>query len=157
MLFYGPGNGDTLDWVSFQNQLRGEQARSLGVPADVIQAAQIELAFSHFNWDAITKQLLEEKIRRHLTIRAVGYALAVAPLVGQAIISRLPASVWAAKVGSKQAVKRYAITRALVSRAPRRLFVRVIPWVGWAMVAYDIYTFTVKGEVWGVQIYEKND
>lgn len=155
MMFYGPGNGDGLDWVSFTNQIRGDQARRLGVPADVIRDAQLEAVGRRFNWEAIGQQLLEEKIQRQLRIRAIGYALAAAPMIGQAIIARLPSSVWAAKVGSKKAVKRWAVARALTSRAPRRLFVRVIPYVGWAMVAYDVYTVTFKGELWGVQLWSE--
>lgn len=155
MLFYGPGNGDTLDWISFQNQVNGDRARALDVPADVIQAAQLEAVGRRFNWDGISKQLLEEKIQRHLRIRAIGYALAAAPMVGKAILARVPSSVWAAKVGSKKAVTRYAVGRALVSRAPRRLFVRVVPYVGWAMIAYDLYTVTFKGELWGVQLWSE--
>lgn len=155
MLFYGPGNGDTLDWVSFQNQVRGDQARQLGVPADVIRAAQMDAIGRRFNWDGISKQLLEEKIQRHLKLRAVGYALAAAPMLGKAIAARVPASVWAAKVGTKKAVTRYGVVRALTSRAPRRLFVRVVPYLGWAMIGYDLYTVTFKGELWGVQLWSE--
>ena len=155
MLFYGPGNGDTLDWVAFQNKLRGDQARRFGVPSDVIKAAQLDAVGRRFNWQGISEALVQEKIRRHLRIRAFGLALAVAPYVGRTIIANVPSSLWAAKVGSKKAITRYSVSRALVSRAPRRLFVRVIPYVGWAMLAYDLYTVTFKGELWGVDLWSE--
>ena len=153
MLFYGPGNGDGLDWVGFTNQLRGDQASRMGVPAAVIREAQIEAVGRRLNWSGIGEAFLEEKVRRRAQVSAAIYTLAGATWLTRVAIARLPSSVWAAKVGTKKAVTRYAVSRALLSRAPRRLIVRVIPYVGWAMLAYDAYTVTFKGELWGVPLW----
>ena len=155
MMFYGPGNGGGLDWVSFNNQLNGDRAAALGVPKLVIRDAQLEAVGRRFNWNGLGQALVEEKIQRRLTRSGVGVGLAVAPFLGRALVANLPNWVGAGAVGSTRAVTRYGVARALTSRAPRRLFVRVVPYLGWAMLAYDIYTITFKGELWGVQLWSE--
>lgn len=156
VFFYGPGNGDGLDWVSFNNQLNGDRARRLGVPANVIVDAQVRAVGRRFNWRGLGQAFVDEKITRRVTRSAVGIGLAVYPVAARSVIANVPSWVWAGKAGSRRAVARAATVRAVVSRAPRRLFVRVVPYLGWAMLAYDLYTITFKGELWGVQLWSED-
>ena len=151
VLFYGPGT--SLDWVGFSNQIRGQQARDLGVPANVIREAQIQAVGQKFNFAGLSHAFVDEKLRRRIQITAVLYATAAIPWLTRAVLARLPSSVGAGAVGSRAAIFRAGTIRALSRRGLSRLALRVIPYIGWIAIGYDIYTVVTRGELWGVPIF----
>jgi len=60
------------------------------------------------------------------------------------------------RIAAKEAAEA-AVFRVLARKAPVRVLSRVVPYVGWGLAAWDVYTITMRGELWGVQIYEKNE
>ena len=52
---------------------------------------------------------------------------------------------------------RRQIVRRLVTRGVAKAGFRIIPYVGWGLLAWDIYTVTTRGELWGVKLYTEEE
>lgn len=149
MLFYGPGNGD---WISFVNQTNGDVARRAGVPASVIQDAQLEAIGRRFNWQGLTAAYGEREVKKRARRTALAAAAASTPYVFRGILAALPSK----PAGPTPVGKGYRTIRFVQRFAPRALG-RLIPYVGLAFIAYDVYTVTTRGELWGVKIWTEGE
>lgn len=149
LLFYGPGNSD---WDLIQQSARIQVAQSAKVPDEVILRAieqvEVEQTGSQINWQELAQAYTEKKVRS----RFVGYGIVSlvvgARLGGRALIAALPS----AAAGSTRLGFGWRAVNA--ARFVGRGATRAIPWVGWAMVGWDIYTLTTRGELWGVKVFK---
>ena len=163
MLFYGPGGGEYIDWQTFQMELNIDQALRLGVPETVVRDIAIINVGTHgkFNFNGLSKAYAKRQVKR----RIKAYTLLLTLQYGIPFISRQVAyrrmlaygtTSSVARISTKEAVET-AVFRVLLKRAPSRLLTRFIPYLGWGLAGYDVYTILWHGSLWGVQIYEKND
>lgn len=168
VLFYGPGGGEAgIDWIAFQSQHRAEIAIQAGVPKRVVRDYLVIPLGSHgqLNFHGLTRAYAERQVKRRIkaytALLTLQYGIPfvtrqAAWMRYQTKYAALDAAAGAAfrKKGAQEAVE-YAVARALIKKAPTRVVSRFIPYVGWGLAAWDIYTITFRGELWGVQIYEK--
>ena len=163
MLFYGPGGGEFIDWKTFQIEINTDQALRAGVPESVVRDNLILNVGEHgrFNFNGLSRAYAKRQVKR----RIKAYTLLVTLQYGIPFITRQVAYrrmvaygtlSSTAKISGKEAVET-AVFRVLMKRAPSRLLTRFIPYLGWGLAGYDVYTIVFKGQLWGVQIYEKND
>jgi len=163
VLFYGPGGGELLDWQQFQNTLNVDDALAVGVPEKVIRENLILQIGSHgrFNFNGLSKAYAQRQVKR----RIKAYTLVATLHYGIPFVTRQIAYRRMLSYGTTSSVARItaretaetAIYRVLLRRAPTRVLTRFVPYLGWGLAGYDIYTIAFKGELWGVQIYEKNE
>jgi len=170
VLFYGPGNGEAgIHWTVFQGQYRTELALEAGVSEETIRNyLVIPLGDrGRLNFSGLTRAYAERQVKRKLkaytAIVTLQYGV---PFVNRTIAWQryksaympldLAAKGGARKIATKEAVE-FGVYRVLARKAPVRVISRVVPYVGWGLAAWDIYTITFRGELWGVQIYEKNE
>lgn len=168
-MFYGPGGGEAgIEWVAFQSQLRTETAIEAGVPESRLREILIlQIGDNHrLNFNGLGRAYTERQVKR----RVKAYSLILTMHYGipfatrQAVWFRynttyraLDEAVGGAafrKIGKREAVE-YGVARILVKKAPTRVLSRFIPYLGWGLAGWDIYTILFRGELWGVQIYEK--
>lgn len=170
MLFHGPGNGEAgIGWKAFQAQHRANQALEVGVPTSVVNDyLVIPLGeYGRLNFHGLTRAYAERQVKRRIkaytAILTLQYGIPfvtrqVAWLRYNQTYRALDEAAMAAGLvrtaGKREAVE-YGVARLLMRRAPTRLLSRVVPYVGWGLAAWDIYTIVFRGELWGVQIYEK--
>lgn len=163
MLFYGPGGGEYIDWQTFQIEINTDQALNAGVPESVVRDHLILNVGEHgrFNFNGLSRAYAKRQVKR----RIKAYTLLITLQYGIPFITRQVAYrrmiaygtlSSTAKIGTRETVET-AVFRVLMKRAPSRLLTRFIPYLGWGLAGYDVYTIVFKGELWGVQIYEKND
>lgn len=163
MLFYGPGGGEYIDWQTFQIEINTDQALRAGVPEAVVRDHLIINVGEHgrFNFQGLSKAYAKRQVKR----RIKAYTLLITLQYGIPFITRQVAYrrmlaygtlSSTAKIGTREALET-AVFRVLMKRAPSRLLTRFIPYLGWGLAGYDVYTILFKGSLWGVQIYEKND
>ena len=168
MLFYGPGNGEAgIDWEAFQIQHRSQQALTAGVPESSVRDFLIIPLGDRgrLNFTGLTRAYAERQVKR----RARAYAAVLSLQYGIPFITKQAAflryqsayaaldvgvSVGARRIATREAAEA-AMFRVLMRKAPVRIVSRVVPYVGWGLAAWDIFTITTRGELWGVQIYEK--
>ena len=169
MLFHGPGNGEAgIGWQAFQAQYRAEAALDVGVPAKVVNDYLVIPLGDHgrLNFHGLTRAYAERQVKR----RIKAYTAILTLQYGIPFVTRqaawirynttyraLDEAVGGAvfrKVSTREAAE-YSVARLLMRKAPRRVLTRVVPYVGWGLAAWDIYTIVFRGELWGVQIYEK--
>lgn len=163
LLFYGPGSGpaNSPAWLSFQNQFRTETALQAGVAESVVNDLLILQIGDQrrLNFNGLTKAYAQRQVKRRVkaytAIVAFRYGI---PFVGRQIlnhprfaVSRGVTRVTATDIGI------YALFRTSQKKVGVRLLSRFIPYLGWGLAAWDIYTIIFRGELWGVQIYEKAD
>ena len=164
-MFYGPGGGEYISWQEFQMVTANEQAIRAGVPETVIRdrlILQISEG-SQLNFNGLTKAYAERQVKR----RIKAYTLLVTLQMGIPFVTRQIAIRrilhWGAVPRSPlarisaQETAETLVFRALLRRAPTKVLTRFIPYLGWGLAGYDIYTILFKGSLWGVQIYEKTD
>lgn len=183
-LFHGPGGSDAA-WLSINNQVNGEIANTAGVRTNTILVAQNymtvrRLAWSNFNSVPIGQilgplsfrlaelGLLARWIQIEYYARTLGVSgmtagkrsakryggIIAAQRLGLQYTQTSLSAASAAGVTSRRQARR-AITKRLVKRGAVRLGARAIPILGWGFLGYDVYTVTVKGELWGVKLYEE--
>ena len=159
MLFYGPGGGEFVDWQRFQLELYVDQAERLGIDQKTIEASLVLNVgnFGRFNFDGLTKAYAERQVKRR--IKAYGVILAIQlgiPFVGRSVLNlpRFAAAKGVTRVTATD-VGIMAIFRLSQKKLATRFLTRFIPYVGWGLAAWDVYTIIFRGELWGVQIYEK--
>lgn len=183
-LFHGPGGSDS-SWLSLNNQVRGELASNAGVRTNDILVAQNymtirRLTWSNFNSIPIGQILgplsfrLAELglIARWIQIEYYARTFGVAgSTAGRYSAKRYGAQIAAQRLGlqytqtslsaasaagvTSRRQARRAITKRLVKRGLVRVGARAIPVLGWGFLAYDVFTVTVHGELWGVKLYEE--
>ena len=167
-MFYGPGGGEAgIDWIAFQSQHRAQIAIEAGVPDREVRDYLVIPIGSHgqLNFHGLTRAYAERQVKRRIkaytALLTLQYGIPfvtrqAAWMRYQAKYAALDAAAGAAlrKYGTREVVE-YGVARALVKKAPTRVISRFIPYVGWGLAAWDIYTITFRGELWGVQIYEK--
>ena len=168
-MFYGPGGGEYISWQEFQMVTANEQAIRAGVPESVIRdrlILQISEG-SRLNFNGLTGAYAKRQVKR----RIKAYTLLVTLQMGIPFVTRQVAWLRYQRVyapldaAAGGAVRRIAaketaeavVFRALLRRAPTRVLTRFIPYLGWGLAGYDIYTIAFKGSLWGVQIYEKTE
>lgn len=168
MLFHGPGNGEAgINWMAFQSQYRANLAISAGVPEKRVRDYLVIPLGDHgrLNFSGLTRAYAERQVKRRIkaytALLTLQYGIPfvtrqAAWLRYQAKYAALDAAAGGAvrRIAAKEATEA-AIGRLLIRRAPTRVVSRFIPYVGWGLAAWDIYTITFRGELWGVQIYEK--
>ena len=147
MLFYGPGNGA---WLSMNNQRNGDLAKRSGVSAEVIQEAQLKAVGRVLNWRGLTVALQEREVKKAVRRTAAGAVAVSLPWVARGILYSLPSVAR----GTTRVGIGYRIGRFAMRGAPRAL-TRAVPILGWALLAWDVYTVTTRGELWGVQIWSQ--
>jgi hypothetical protein len=163
VLFYGPGGGEYIDWQTFQIEINTDQALNAGVPESVIRDNLILNVGEHgrLNFNGLSKAYAKRQVKR----RIKAYTLLITLQYGIPFITRQVAYrrmlaygtlSSTAKIGARETFEA-AVFRVLMKRAPSRLLTRFIPYLGWGLAGYDVYTILFKGSLWGVQIYEKND
>tara|TARA_Y100000004_G_scaffold187399_1_gene240145 strand:- start:579 stop:1061 length:483 start_codon:yes stop_codon:yes gene_type:complete len=159
VLFYGPGGGETVDWQRFQLELYVDQAERLGVPESAIQESLVLNVgrYGRFNFDGLTQAYAQRQVKRRVKayslILAIQYGI---PFVGRQVLNlpRFAAAKGVTRVTATD-VGVMAIFRLSQRKLATRTLTRFIPYVGWGLAAWDIYTVIFRGELWGVQIYEK--
>jgi hypothetical protein len=155
MLFYGPGNVSLINWESLNLEHRNAVAANAGISNATIQRANNQLVFigpRNLNWREVANAGAKTYVER-LTSSAklyVGLRLTRAALGGSA----LALESYYYRTGAK-AADRAAIRLATAFRLTGRVGGRLIPYVGTALIAYDVYTLTTRGEIWGVEVFEK--
>ncbi|WP_438995708.1 hypothetical protein [Poseidonia sp.] len=168
-MFYGPGNGEAgINWTVFQGQYQTELAIEAGISQETIRNyLVIPLGDrGRLNFSGLTRAYAERQVRR----RIKAYTAIITLQYGVPFVTRqiawmryqrayapldIAAKGAARKIATKEAIE-FGAFRLLARRAPVRVISRVVPYVGWGLAAWDIYTITFRGELWGVQIYEKN-
>ena len=162
-MFYGPGGGEYISWQEFQMVTANEQAIRAGVPETVIRdrlILQISEG-SQLNFNGLTRAYTERQVKR----RIKAYTLLVTLQYGIPFVTRQIAYRRMLSYGTTSSLARITaketaetlVYRALLRRAPTKVLTRFIPYLGWGLAGYDIYTIAFKGSLWGVQIYEKTD
>ena len=162
-MFYGPGGGEYISWQEFQMVTANEQAIRAGVPETVIRdrlILQISEG-SQLNFNGLTRAYTERQVKR----RIKAYTLLVTLQYGIPFVTRQIAYRRMLSYGTTSSLARVTaketaetlVYRALLRRAPTKVLTRFIPYLGWGLAGYDIYTIAFKGSLWGVQIYEKTD
>lgn len=162
VLFYGPGGGEAgVDWQRFQLEFLVEQAQRAGVPESKIQESLVLNVgpYGRFNFDGLTRAYGERQVKRR--IKAYSAILAIQlgiPFIGRQVLNlpRFAAAKGVTRVTATD-VGIHAIFRLSQRKIATRTLTRFIPYVGWGLAAWDIYTIIFRGELWGVQIYEKAD
>lgn len=185
-LFHGPGGSDAA-WLSINNQTNGERARTTGVSSNTILVAQNymtirKLAWSNFNSIPIGQilgplsfrlaelGLLARWIQIEYYARTMGVAgmtagkysakryggIIAAQRLGLQYTQTSMSAASAAGVTSRRQARRQ-ITKRLAKRGLVRVGIRAIPVLGWGFLAYDIYTVTFKGELWGVSLWTEEE
>ncbi len=155
MLFYGPGNVSLINWQTLNLEHRNAVAANAGISNATIQRANNQLVFigpKNVNWRDVANAGARTYVERlgSSSKLFVGLALTRAALGGTA----LALESYGYRVGSK-AADRAAIRFATVFRLTGRVGGRLIPYVGTALIAYDVYTLTTRGEIWGVEVFEQ--
>lgn len=163
MLFYGPGGGEYVSWQQFQMHVNVDDALNVGVPESVIRDNLILQIGSHgrFNFNGLSKAYAKRQVKRRIKAYTALITLQYAiPFVTRQIaFSRMQAygtTSSLARISARETAET-AVFRVLMRRAPSRVLTRFIPYLGWGLAGYDIYTILFKGSLWGVQIYEKNE
>lgn len=164
-MFYGPGGGEYISWQEFQMTTANEQAIRAGVPEKVIRdrlILQISEG-SRLNFNGLTRAYAERQVKRRIKAYTLLVTLQMGiPFVTRQVAMRRTLHYYAvpraplARIGAKETAETL-VYRALLRRAPTRVLTRFIPYLGWGLAGYDIYTILFKGSLWGVQIYEKTD
>jgi len=169
MMFYGPGGGEHEDWQSFQMVVNVDDALAVGVPESTLRENLLFQIGSHgrFNFNGLSKAYAQRQVKRRVkaytAIATLHYGI---PFVTRRIAYARYATAYrpldiAAGASTRKYAKRevaeFTVYRVLARRAPTRVIARFIPYVGWGLAGYDIWTITTQGKLWGVQIYEKNE
>jgi len=169
MLFYGPGGGDFVDWQAFQTMGMVDDALALGISEKTIRNYLV-IPLGHrgqLNFHGLTRAYAERQVKRRLkaytAILTLQYGIPFAThhlawVRYQRAYAALDVAAGGAvrRIAAKEAAEA-AVFRVLARKAPVRVLSRVVPYVGWGLAAWDVYTITFRGELWGVQIYEKNE
>lgn len=168
LLFYGPGNGEAgINWKVFQGQYQADLAIGAGVPESTVRNLLIVPLgdYGRLNFSGLTKAYATRQVKRRIkaytAILTLQYGIPfvtrqVAWLRYQSAYQALDVAAGGAvrRIATKEAAEA-AVFRVLARKAPVRVISRVVPYVGWGLAAWDIYTITFRGELWGVQVYEK--
>ena len=184
-LFHGPGGGST-SWLSITNQITGDLAIRAGVSKTTVLTVQEFATIRRLNWQTIsgkaTMQLLGPRLfaladsvitarwayQYYLSITmsnlAANFAKGKATIKGGAALQLVQRGLTQTSTGamgmttvaSRQAARR-AIARRLVTRGVAKLGLRIIPYVGWGLLAWDVYTVSTRGELWGVKLYTEEE
>ena len=183
-LFHGPGGSDAA-WLSINNQVNGERANAAGVRTNTILVAQNYMTIRRMTWSnfnsipigqilgplsfrlaelgLIARWIQIEYYARTLGVSGMTAGKRSAKRYGAIIASqRLGlqytqtslSAASAAGVTSRRQAKR-AIAKRIAKRGLVRVGLRAIPVVGWGFLAYDVFTVTTRGELWGVKLYEE--
>jgi hypothetical protein len=147
--------------LSFQNQFRTELALEAGVSEKVVHNALVlQIGDRHrLNFNGLGRAYAERQVKRRVkaysAILVFQYGI---PFVGRQILSlpRFSAAKGVSRVTATDAAV-YGLFRVSQRKIGVRALSRFIPYVGWGLAAWDIYTIIFRGELWGVQIYEKVD
>jgi len=181
-LFHGPG-GSAHAWISMSNQANGDLAVRSGVPVSTVLLVQEITTIRKLNWQAISQKALSHIMvprlvaigdsvitarwayMYYLSITMNDYAIhygtkgikgkAAAQGVQRALANTRAVGYSPMISPATQAGGRRAIRRRFALRAGAKVGLRIVPVVGYALLAYDIYTITTRGELWGVKIYEE--
>jgi hypothetical protein len=178
-LFHGPGGGSD-SWLSITNQITGDLAVRAGVPKETVLTVQEFATIKKIAWQALaskaTMQYLGPRLfaladsvvtarwayQYYLSITMTNLSVnygkrgikgaAARALVQRSLQSTSTGAMGMTTVATKRAARR-AIIRRVATRGVTKLGLRVIPYVGWGLLAWDVYTVTTRGELWGVQLY----
>lgn len=149
LLFYGPGNGA---WDLIQQDARIQVARAAKVPEPVILEAieqgDVEQTGGQVNWSALAQAYTEKQVRTRLRGYAIVSTVVGARLGARALLAALPSVA----AGTTRIGAGWRVVQA--GRLAGRLGLRAVPWIGWGLVAWDIYTLTTRGELWGVEVFD---
>jgi hypothetical protein len=100
------------------------------------------------NWSALAQAYTEKQVRSRLRGYAIVSTVVGARLGARALIAALPSVA----AGTTRLGAGWRVVQA--GRVLGRVGVRAVPWIGWGLVAYDIYTLTTRGELWGVEVFD---
>lgn len=182
-LFHGPGGGST-SWLSITNQITGNLAVRAGVPKSTVLTVQEFATIRRLNWQTIsgkaTLQILTPRLaalaanvvtarwayQYYLSITMTNLAAnygkrgikgAAARDLVQRGLTRTSTGMMGMTTVTTQRAARRAILRRVVVRGLSRGAFRVIPYVGWGLLAWDVYTVSTRGELWGVKLYTEEE
>lgn len=184
-LFHGPG-GSPQAWFSLNNQVNGELAVRSGVPEQTILMVQESTTIRRLAWGAIRRKVLAYFLLPKLasltsTILMARWAYLsylsytmdnlvihanTGGLKGRAAnigLQRAAANVGLSRQPARlidplaQRTARRQIARRTALRVSAQLGLRAVPIIGYGLLAYDIYTLTAHGELYGVKIYESEE
>jgi hypothetical protein len=179
-LFHGPGGGPG-SWMSIQNQMMGDMAIRSGVSKTTVLTVQEFATVRKINWQAIKSKVASQLLGPRLFALADSVITARWALQFYYSVSLTNLTLAASKGGIKAAAAqqailrvtaaggstvaptitrqaaRAAIRRQIVKRGAVKLGLRAIPYVGWGLLAWDVYTITTRGELWGVKLYTEEE
>lgn len=183
-LFHGPG-GSPNAWLSFTNQKMGAIASSLKIDLGTIITVQEVMTIRKLNWQALGQKATTHILGPRLFALADSVVTARWAYQYYLSITMNDYSVHFASKGVKGAAARQGVTRALaqarvvgyspivsapaktaaqatirrqlIRRGATKLGLRALPVIGWGLLAYDVYTVSTRGELWGVKVYEEED
>lgn len=182
-LFHGPGGGSD-SWLSITNQITGDIAVRSGVSKQTVLEVQEFATIRRIAWQAIgskaTMQILTPRLfaladsivtaawayQYYLGLTMNNLALhygkrgakgrAATAVVQRALLQTSTHATGMTTVATQQAARR-AIRRRLATRGLTKLGLRAIPYIGWGLLAWDVYTVTTRGELWGVKLYTEEE
>ena len=185
-LFHGPGGSDAA-WLSINNQSNGGMARLVGVNKNTILVAQEYMTIRRLTWSNFNSVpigqilgplsfrlaefgLMARWIQIEYYARTMGVAgasagkysakrygsIIAAQRLGLQYTQTSLSAASAAGVTSRRQARRQIVKR-LAKRGIARVGVRAIPILGWGFLAYDIYTVSFKGELWGVSLWTEEE
>ena len=182
-LFHGPG-GSSLSWLSITNQITGDIAVRAGVSKETVLTVQEFATIRKLNWQVINSKATVQFLIPRLSALAVNVitarwayqyymsvtmsnyvihyggkglkARAARDLVQRGLTRTSTGMMGMTTVATKRAARRAIIKRVAI-RAVARTPLRVIPYIGWGLLAWDVYTVTTRGELWGVKLYTEEE
>ena len=158
-MFYGPGGGETVDWQRFQLEFYVDQAERAGIPESTINDTLVLNVgpYGRFNFDGLTQAYAQRQVKRRVKAYSLILAIQIGiPFIGRQVLNlpRFAAAKGVTRVTATD-VGITALFRLSQRKIASKTLTRFIPYVGWGLAAWDIYTVIFRGELWGVQIYEK--
>lgn len=182
-LFHGPG-GSSHAWLSINNQVNGDLASRAGVSDKTILLVQETMTIRTIAWGVIGRKVTSYILLPRLAgltsnvlmarwayLTYLSYTMdnlviqaSAGGLKGKAAnigLQRAAANVGLSRQPARvidplaQRTARRQIARRTALRVGAQLGLRAVPIIGYGLLAYDIYTLSVHGELYGVQVWDK--
>lgn len=182
-LFHGPGGGSN-SWLSITNQITGDLAVRAGVSKETVLTVQEFATIRTIAWQSLgakaSLQYLGPRLfaladsvitarwayQYYLSITMTNLSVnygkrgikgaAARALVQRSLQSTSTGAMGMTTVATKRAARR-AIIKRVAARGVTKVGLRVIPYVGWGLLAWDVYTVSTRGELWGVKLYTEEE